>query len=74
VGRRSLKDLGSDRGAETYDFALAQQIQEASRQQQMELEKRTKTEAMDQELENYWNKGPDADTMEEGKIHTERPV
>ena len=26
VGRRSLRDIGSDRGAETYDYLLAQVI------------------------------------------------
>jgi len=55
VGRQ-LKDLGSDRGAETYDFTLiAKERKEERRKQRME-EFNKKGEDLDNEMDSYWSK------------------
>ena len=55
VGRQ-LKDLGSDRGAETYDFTLiAKERKEERRKQRLE-EVGRKEEGLDNEMDSYWSK------------------
>merc|ERR1719220_2611319 len=55
VGRQ-LKDLGSDRGAETYDFTLiAKERKEERRKQRLE-EVGRKGEYLDSEMDSYWSK------------------
>ena len=57
---RSLKDLGSDRGAETYDFTLiAKERREEERKKKLE-EKQNKGSKLDDDMDSYWSKKDDA--------------
>ena len=57
---RSLKDLGSDRGAETYDFTLiAKERREEERKKKLE-EKQSKGSKLDDDMDSYWSKKDDA--------------
>ena len=60
---RSLKDLGSDRGAETYDFTLP--LEEKAKERQRQMEARKKDNKLEQEMENYWGTDTTGDDMEE---------
>ena len=65
---RSLKDLGSDRGAETYDFTIITEERAKERQRQREAMKGNKK--LDKEIDSYWGGGGEGggggDTMEDG--------
>jgi len=52
VGRKSLKDLASDRGAETYDYTIKAEQDKALE----EAEKAKAKVDLDDDLEKYWNK------------------
>jgi len=55
VGRQ-LKDLGSDRGAETYDFTLIAKERKEERMKQRLEKVGRKEEGLDNEMDSYWAK------------------
>lgn len=55
VGRQ-LKDLGSDRGAETYDFTLIAKERQEERMRNRRQEKEDKGQELDNEMESYWSR------------------
>jgi len=57
VGRRSLREIGSDRGAETYDYLLAQEHAATERADAETMRAREREEELDRELHTYWCKG-----------------
>ena len=63
---RTLRDVDSDRGAETYDYVRAQEL-EAERRAAREREERDREEkGLDHELQDYWkNKGAAPATADE---------
>ena len=54
---RQLKDLGSDRGAETYDFTLIAKERQEERRRQRKEEKVARNSCLDSEMDSYWSKG-----------------
>ena len=56
VGGRSLKDLDSDRGAETYDYHLAQEQQ----QQERERGRQEHDAKLDEDLDDYFSRKNEA--------------
>jgi len=54
VGRKSLKELDSDRGAETYDYSLAAEVKAKEEAIATEGEKRD----LDRDLDDYFQKSP----------------
>ncbi len=54
VGKRSLKDLGSDRGAETYDYMMAAEVAAAERAdanvERVKREEELRRSSLDQDL------------------------
>ncbi|XP_023320111.1 phosphorylated adapter RNA export protein [Eurytemora carolleeae] len=68
---RSLKDLGSDRGAETYDFTIP--LEEKAKERQRQKEARKKDNKLEEEMDNYWGSGGPGDTMEETESQPVKP-
>merc|ERR1719244_106406 len=67
VGRR-LKDLGSDRGAETYDFTLIEKERREERAREKQDEKKGAENTLDSEMESYWaREAVDTEEMDETK-------
>ncbi len=58
---RSLRDLGSDRGAETYDYVRAQELESERRREREQREQ----EELDNEQNKYWTDGASAKDGEE---------
>jgi len=52
---RSLRDLDSDRGAETYDYTLIAKEREEERKRRKEGEKKEEVTSLDDEMDSYWN-------------------
>ena len=53
-----FQDLDSDRGAETYDYVLAQKVSEKERLLEKEERAKQYEEQLDNELKDYWNQTP----------------
>ncbi len=63
---RTLRDVESDRGAETYDYVRAQEMEAERRAQREREEKDREEEGLDRELQDYWKtKNPEEDEEEE---------
>jgi len=56
---KSLKDLNSDRGAETYDFTQIAKERRAEERRQRQAEKQKKGTQLDDEMDSYWIKKDD---------------
>lgn len=56
---KSLKDLNSDRGAETYDFTQIAKERRAEERRQRQEEKKKKGSQLDDEMDSYWIKKDD---------------
>ena len=64
---KSLKDLHSDRGAETYDFTqIAKERREEERRRKQE-EKQKRDTQLDDDMDSYWNKKNDINEIDEGR-------
>jgi hypothetical protein len=50
VGTRNLKELGSDRGAETYDYIMAAEMNEKTSTERLKREEEIKKRDLDEEL------------------------
>jgi len=60
----NLKDLDSDRGAETYDYTqIIKERQEEERRRKLE-EKNSKGSKLDDEMDSYWNNKDDMENEE----------
>ncbi len=74
VGRRSLRDLDSDRGAETYDYVLAQEVEQERRARREREEREREEEGLDKDLNEYFNsrksKEGEAEEGEEDDMET----
>ena len=66
---QTLKDLNSDRGAETYDFTQIIKEKEEERRKQLLEAKKKKNTRLDDEMESYWNKKDDE--VEENDVKEE---
>jgi len=51
---RTLKDLNSDRGAETYDFTLHQADKKAQREKEFREKAEAEYTSLDEEMDSYW--------------------
>ncbi len=68
---RSLRDVDSDRGAETYDYVRAQEL-EAERRAHRDREERDREEkGLDEDLKQYWTSKNDNDEMETDERRSE---
>lgn len=65
---KSLKDLHSDRGAETYDYTLHQADKKAEREAQMKERSMAEVTSLDDEMDSYWARSgsPEEDGNDEG--------
>jgi len=56
---KSLKDLDSDRGAETYDYTLIAKEREEEERRKKLVEKQKKGSKLDDDMDSYWNRKDD---------------
>jgi len=56
---RSLRDLDSDRGAETYDYTLIAKERREERRREKKGEKNKEVSSLDDEMDSYWSKKDD---------------
>ena len=54
VGRKSVKDIASDRGAETYDYTLAAEQEKAAREAAQTARNSSAKQELDRDLKQYW--------------------
>eukprot|EP00092_Neocalanus_flemingeri_P009436 GFUD01010153.1.p1 GENE.GFUD01010153.1~~GFUD01010153.1.p1 ORF type:complete len:502 (-),score=192.13 GFUD01010153.1:548-2053(-) len=63
---RSLRDLDSDRGAETYDYTLIAKERREEEKRKRKGEKNKEVSSLDDEMDSYWSKKDDvADDIED---------
>jgi len=61
---RSLRDLDSDRGAETYDYTLIAKEREEERRKNKKENKNKESNTLDDEMDSYWNNKSNIQTDE----------
>jgi len=66
---KSLKDLHSDRGAETYDYTLHQADKKAEREAEMKERSMAQTTNLDDEMDSYWARSgsPEEEGSDDGR-------
>jgi len=69
---RSLRDLDSDRGAETYDYTLIAKERRAEEIRRRKGEKNKEVSSLDNDMDSYWTKKDDViDDIEENSENEE---
>jgi len=72
---RSLRDLDSDRGAETYDYTLIAKERREEEKRRRKGEKNKEVTSLDDEMDSYWNnKGDVVEDIEESDKEEEMDV
>merc|ERR1719391_1855709 len=60
----NLKDLGSDRGVETYDYTQIIKERQEEERRRKQAEKDSKGSKLDDEMDSYWNNKDDMENEE----------